>query len=70
VSTTSTYLAEEALALPANQRAELARLLIDSLEGDRRSDTEIRRVLETRLVALTSGKDAGHSFEEIFGGKP
>ena len=70
MSTTSTYLAEEALALPADQRAELARLLIDSLEGDRRSDAEICALLEARLTALTSGEDAGQSFEEVFGEKP
>ena len=57
MSTTSTYLAEESLALPPAQRTELAQLLIDSLEGDRRSDAEIRAMLEGRLVALTSGKD-------------
>ena len=70
MSTTSTFLAEEALALPAPQRAELAQLLIDSLEGDKRSDAEIRALLETRLQALTSGQDRGMSFEEVFGEKP
>jgi putative addiction module component (TIGR02574 family) len=70
MSTTSTYLAEEALALPAAQRAGLAQLLIDSLEGDKRSDAEIRAMLESRLQALRSGKDGGMSFEEVFGEKP
>ncbi len=67
MAATSTYLAEEALALPPAQRAELAKLLTDSLADDGRSDDEIRAMLRARLDALKSGKDAGLSFEEVFG---
>ncbi len=63
----SIYLAEEALALPADQRAQLANLLLDSLNGDGRSDDEIRLMLQSRLDDLKSGRDAGASFEEVFG---
>lgn len=70
MSTTSTFLAEEALALPAPQRAELAQLLIDSLEGYKRNDAEILALLETRLQALTRGQDRGMSFDEGFREKP
>lgn len=34
--------AEEALSLPASERAGLARLLVESLEGDPRSNEDIR----------------------------
>jgi putative addiction module component (TIGR02574 family) len=64
---TSVYLAEEALSLPAAQRAELARLLMDSLAETGKSDDEIRAMLRTRLADLRSGKDAGLSFEDVFG---
>jgi putative addiction module component (TIGR02574 family) len=67
MSSTSVFLAEEALALPPAQRADLARLLIDSLEGDRRSDDEIRMELQRRLAALKEGRDKGLSFEDVFG---
>lgn len=67
MNSTSVYLAEEALSLPAGQRAELAKLLITSLEGDRRSDAEIKAELQKRLAALKDGRDAGLSFEEVFG---
>ena len=67
---TSIYLAEEALALPPAQRAELAQLLMDSLNEDGRSDDEIRSMLRTRLEDLKSGRDAGLGFEEVFGEKP
>ena len=64
---TSLYLAEEALALPAAQRHELAKLLLDSLAGDNRSDDEIRALLRSRLDDLKTGRDPGMSFEEVFG---
>ena len=70
MSTTSTYLAEEALALPSDQRAQLAQLLIDSLVGDGRTDGEIRTLLQSRLEALKDGRDAGLTFEQVFGAKP
>jgi len=59
--------AEEALSLPASERAGLAKLLIDSLEGDPRSDDEIREALQLRLDALRSGEDRGLTFDQIFG---
>jgi putative addiction module component (TIGR02574 family) len=66
---TSVYLAEEALSLPPAQRAELARLLMDSLSENGKSDDEIRALLRSRLADLKSGKDAGQTFEEVFGEK-
>ena len=64
---TSVYLAEEALALPAAERSALARLLMESVAGDERSDETIRRDLEDRLARLRSGEDKGLSFEAVFG---
>jgi putative addiction module component (TIGR02574 family) len=64
---TNLALAEEALCLSPRERADLAKLLIESLEGDRRTDTEIRAELKRRLKALTSGKDPGLTFEQVFG---
>lgn len=61
------FLVEEILALSTRERAGLARLLVKSLEGDPRSDDEIRADLHTRLEALTSGEDKGLSFEQVFG---
>lgn len=66
---TSIYLAEEALSLPPAQRAELARLLMDSLDENGKNDEEIRTMLRSRLADLKSGKDAGLTFEEVFGEK-
>ncbi len=66
---TSTYLAEEALSLPADQRQQLAQLLLDSLNPPLASDEEITQMLRSRLDDLRSGKDAGMSFEEVFGEK-
>lgn len=63
---TSVYLAEEALALPAEQRRNLAKLLMDSLSDDGRSDEETREMLRSRLDDLKSGRDRGLSFEEVF----
>ena len=59
--------AEEALSLPASERAGLARLLVESLEGDPRSDDEVRRDLQLRFQNLRSGADTGMTFEQVFG---
>jgi putative addiction module component (TIGR02574 family) len=64
---TSVYLAEEALSLPLEERAALARLLLDSVTTDGRSDAEIRADLQGRLARLKSGEDKGLSFEAVFG---
>lgn len=64
---TSVYLAEEALSLPPEERAVLARLLLDSVATATRSDAEIRADLEERLARLKSGEDNGLSFETVFG---
>lgn len=61
--------AEEALSLPSADRAGLARLLIQSLENDPRTDAEIRDDLARRLDDLASGRDAGLSFEQVFGAR-
>jgi putative addiction module component (TIGR02574 family) len=58
--------AEEALSLSPADRADLARLLIESLEGDRRTDAEIKAELAARLARLKSGEDPGLNFEEVF----
>ena len=60
-------MAEEALSLSPVDRAELAKLLIQSLEGDPRTDEQIKAELSTRLERLISGKDAGLTFEQVFG---
>lgn len=70
MSLTSVYLAEEVLALPADQRRMLAELLMDSVKDDGRSDDQIRVELRSRLEDLKSGRDPGMSFEEVFGDKP
>ena len=59
--------AEEALSLLPAERAELAKLLIQSLEGDPRADEEIKADLSRRLKDLVSGKDSGLTFEKVFG---
>lgn len=59
--------AEEALSLPATERAGLARLLVESLEGDPRSNEEIRRDLQLRFEKLRSGEDTGMTFNQVFG---
>lgn len=59
--------AEEALSLPASERAGLARLLVESLEGDPRSDDDVRRDLQLRFQKLRSGADTGMTFEQVFG---
>ena len=64
---TNLAMAEEALSLPPAERANLAKLLIQSLENDRRSDAEIKADLERRLEDLLSGADAGLTFNQVFG---
>lgn len=64
---TSVYLAEEALALPPEERAILARLLQDSVTSDGKSDDAIRQELQSRLDRLKSGGDPGLTFEDVFG---
>lgn len=59
--------AEEALSLSPTERVELAKLLIQSLEGDGRTDEEIKAELNNRLKDLISGKDPGLSFDQVFG---
>jgi hypothetical protein len=59
--------AEEALSLPAAERAGLARLLVESLEGDPRSNEEIRKDLQLRFEKLRSGEDKGMTFDQVFG---
>ena len=59
--------AEEALSLSHVERADLARLLIQSLDDDPRTDSEIKEDLARRLSDLVSGRDPGLTFEEVFG---
>ncbi|NQW99914.1 addiction module protein [bacterium] len=59
--------AEEALSLPASERAGLARLLVESLAGDPRSDEEVRKDLQHRFQKLRSATDPGMTFEQVFG---
>ena len=63
---TNVAVAEEALSLSPADRAELAKLLIQSLEGDGRTDSDIKADLKQRLEQLRSGADPGLSFEEVF----
>ena len=63
---TNVAVVEDALALPPADRADLARLLIQSLEGSSLTDDEIRAELKARLEDLLSGKDAGLTFGEAF----
>lgn len=66
---TSVFLAEEVLSLPAEQRRVLAKLLLESVADDGRSEDEIRLMLRIRLEDLKSGRDPGMSFEQVFGEK-
>ena len=59
-------LAEDALSLPPQQRADLAKSLIDRLKGSDRSDAEIKTELARRLACLRSGEDRGYSLDEVF----
>ncbi len=63
---TNLAVAEEALSLAPAERADLARLLIQSLQDDSRTDAEIKADLAQRLKDLISGKDSGLAFEEVF----
>jgi putative addiction module component (TIGR02574 family) len=60
-------LAEEALCLPPDERAGLAKLMIDSLDSQTDGDEQIRANLSRRLKDLLTGSDAGLSFEQVFG---
>jgi len=64
---TNLAVAEEALSLSPAERADLARLLIQSLTDDPRTDAEIKEDLTQRLKDLISRKDSGLTFEEVFG---
>jgi putative addiction module component (TIGR02574 family) len=64
---TDISVAEEALGLPPVERANLARLLIDSLDNQSEADEEVRAELIHRLERLKSGMDVGLSFQETFG---
>jgi putative addiction module component (TIGR02574 family) len=64
---TNIAVAEEALCLSPPERAELAKLLIQSLEGDNRTNAEIQADLRKRFEALRSGSDPGLTFNEVFG---
>ena len=66
MSLTNLAVAEEALSLSPNERADLAKLLIKSLEEDPRTDEEITADLAQRLQALRAGEDAGLTFEQVF----
>lgn len=63
---TNLAVAEEALSLSPAERAELAKLLIQSLERDGRTDDQIKAELARRLEQLGWGADPGLSFEEVF----
>ena len=64
---TNLTVAEEALSLSPEDRAALARLMIESLETDSRTNAEIKAELNSRLEELLSKKDAGLAFHEVFG---
>ena len=66
---TSTYLAEELLSLPPEQRQQLATLLLDSLRSDGASVDELKQKLRARMANLRSGRDPGLSFDDVFGEK-
>ena len=67
---TNLAVAEEALSLPPAERVDLAKLLVQSLEEDSRTDEAIKADLTRRLEDLISGKDAGLSFTQVFGSAP
>ncbi len=64
---TNLAVAEEALSLSSAERADQARLLIESLQDDARTDDQIKEDLKQRFEALVSGKDSGLTFQEVFG---
>jgi len=63
----SAAVAEEALSLSPQERAKLAKLLIESLAGEQSTDEEVKLELQRRLNDLKSGKDSGLSFDQVFG---
>ena len=63
---TNLAVAEVALSLSPAERADLAKLLILSLENDHRSDAEITAELNRRFADLISGEDSGLNFEQVF----
>ena len=63
---TNLAVAEEALSLAPAERADLAKLLVQSLEGDSRTDEAIKADLTRRLEDLVSGKDSGLTFNQVF----
>ena len=64
---TNLAVAEEALSLSPVERVELAKLLIQSVEGDGQADEQIKAELNRRLEDLATGKDSGLSFDQVFG---
>ena len=64
---TNLGVAEEALSLAPAERADLAKLVVQSLEGDSRTDEAIKADLTRRLEDLVSGKDSGLTFNQVFG---
>jgi putative addiction module component (TIGR02574 family) len=64
---TNLAVAEEGLSLAPAERADLAKLLVQSLEGDSRTDEAIKAELTRRLEDLKCGKDAGLTFNQVFG---
>jgi hypothetical protein len=64
---TNLTVAEEALSLSPEDRAALARLMIQSLETESRTEAEIKSDLNSRLEQLLSKKDEGLAFHEVFG---
>lgn len=66
---TNLTVAEEALSLSPAERADLAKILIQSLQDDPRTDAEIKSDLAQRLKNLVTGKDSGLTFEEVFGSR-
>ena len=62
---TNIAVAETALSLSPAERVELIKLLIQSLEGDSRTDEEIKAELNHRLADLISGKDPGLSLDQV-----
>jgi len=57
-----------ALLLPPEQRQQLAKLLLDSLEPNGPSGDELKLMLRSRLDALRSGQDRGLSLDKVFRG--
>ena len=59
--------AEEARSLAPAERANPAKLLVESLEGDPRTDEAIKADLTRRLQDLVSGKNVGLTFNQVLG---